>query len=761
MSRDYLDFDLALTREGTTYAVRVVSSPAGEASAPFVLPFVATELAQFMIAVGPPRVASRRLVPVAARVGGVKDYGRRLGDALLTGPVRDAFTSSLDTAGAQGKDLRVRLRLDAVPELDPVPWEYVYDTRLERFLTLSQETPVVRLLDSLKRPPAVLVESPLRVLVMISSPSDMPELAVEREKQLLLATTADMVKSGQLAVTVLDTATLTALQRALLGDYHVFHFIGHGGFDDDAQEGVLVLERDDGTSHRVSGNRLGTLLHDARNMQLAVLNACEGARTSGRDAFSGVGQALVRQGLPAVVAMQTEISDRAALVFSHEFYWFLTQGLGIDAAMCEVRKAMAVSDEASEWGTAVLLRSGTDQPFTFTGSPSAVASPETRLESLYDAARVAISAGAPGTAQPLLEQITAESPDFRDATLLLDRVRPPEPGNGSVTTDTRHKVVEATPVVDDDLSRLPPPQQRQAPPPPPPPPPTTGRSEGGSTAGDARPSGLRRVLTWVGAVIGVLVLAFAGFTWWYSTSSSVAKACGSASVFPTVPEDAVTLGCATTAPEIDGSFADWDGVPERSLATQVFPGQPKPGPDDLQATWQGQWDSRFLYLRLTVDDAQRRTVEANKPTQFWQGDGVSFEFGPDVSTLPPSTKPRSGKDFHVMVGVTPLGGLASFNMANAGAIRAGGALSDVILSRTDRPGGYDVEMAVPWADVGLSTPPERGSLWAMNVNVSDAVNSTTTWKLARMISSNPVRTGTNQGFPATWQHLVLDDDAGS
>ena len=194
MSRDYLDFDLALTRDGPAYAVRVVSSPVGEATAPFVLPFVATELAQFMIAVGPPRVASRRLVPVAARVGGVKDYGRRLGDALLNGPVLDAFTASLDAAAAQDKDLRVRLRLDAVPELDPVPWEYVYDSRLERFLTLSQQTPVVRLLDSLKRPPAVTVVSPLRVLVMISSPSDMPELAVDREKQLLLATTGDMVK---------------------------------------------------------------------------------------------------------------------------------------------------------------------------------------------------------------------------------------------------------------------------------------------------------------------------------------------------------------------------------------------------------------------------------------------------------------------------------------------------------------------------------------------------------------------------------------
>ena len=50
----------------------------------------------------------------------------------------------------------MRLRLDAVPELDPVPWEYLYDSAgSSRFLTLSQETPVVRLLDSLERPPAV------------------------------------------------------------------------------------------------------------------------------------------------------------------------------------------------------------------------------------------------------------------------------------------------------------------------------------------------------------------------------------------------------------------------------------------------------------------------------------------------------------------------------------------------------------------------------------------------------------------------------
>src|SRR6478735_1567348 len=366
MSGDYLDFDIALTREGQGYAAHVLDSPAGQASTPFTLPFGAADLARFMVAVGPPRVTSRRLVPAESRVVDVREYGRRLADALLAGDVGRAFRDSLATATAQGRDLRLRLRLDAVPDLDPVPWEYLYDKGLERFVALSQETPVVRLLDALDRPPVVTVEPPLRVLVMVSSPSDLEPLAVDREKQLLRATTGDLVAAGLLEVVVVEDATLISLQRALLDGYHVFHFIGHGGFDDQAQEG-----------------------------------------------------------LPAVVAMQTEISDRAALVFSHEFYWFLTRGLGIDAAMCEVRKAMAVSDEAAEWGTAVLLRSGSDQPFAFTTSATAVTErPDSRLESLYDAAKGALLARAPATALPLLEQIAAEHPDYQDVTQLLERVRP-------------------------------------------------------------------------------------------------------------------------------------------------------------------------------------------------------------------------------------------------------------------------------------------------------------------------------------------------
>lgn len=427
MPGDYLDFDIAIERSDDGYLARVADSPAGAASEPFALPFDAPELAEFIVAVGPPRLPSRRLMPAETRLASVEDYGARLGDALLAGAVGQALSESLERAHTEAKGLRVGLRLAAVPELDSVPWEYVYSTRLARFLTLSNETPVVRRLDAAAPTWPVAVEPPLRVLAMASSPTDVPPIDGDRELELLRATTHDLAAAGLLTLDVLPDATYQSLQRALLDTHHVFHFIGHGLFDTAAATGVLVLERPDGTAHRVTGSQLGTLLHDAPGLQLVVLNSCEAARTSGRNAFSGVAQTLVQQGLPAVVAMQTEISDRAALAFSHEFYYFLSRGLPVERAICEVRKAMAIADGAAEWGTPVLLRSGTDQPFAFTTTaPVAEPTRSQRWDSLYEAADRALATGAESTARPMLEQLEAEVPGYRDVAQLLERVRPAE-----------------------------------------------------------------------------------------------------------------------------------------------------------------------------------------------------------------------------------------------------------------------------------------------------------------------------------------------
>jgi uncharacterized membrane protein HdeD (DUF308 family) len=89
------------------------------------------------------------------------------------------------------------------------------------------------------------------------------------------------------------------------------------------------------------------------------LNSCEGARGSESDAFSSTAATLVRRGIPAVVAMQYEITDRAAIEFSRDFYEALADSLPVDAAVTEARAAVSM-DSMLEWGTPVLYMHSPD-----------------------------------------------------------------------------------------------------------------------------------------------------------------------------------------------------------------------------------------------------------------------------------------------------------------------------------------------------------------------------------------------------------------
>ena len=107
------------------------------------------------------------------------------------------------------------------------------------------------------------------------------------------------------------------------------------------------------------------MIRGHRSLRLVVLNACEGARSARDDPFGGVAQALVRQGIPAVIAMQFEISDPAALVFSQSFYQAIADGLPVDVATLEARRAMFAEGNEIEWATPVLyLRSPDGRVFT-------------------------------------------------------------------------------------------------------------------------------------------------------------------------------------------------------------------------------------------------------------------------------------------------------------------------------------------------------------------------------------------------------------
>ncbi len=200
------------------------------------------------------------------------------------------------------------------------------------------------------------VVAPLRLLVLTSSPADYPPLNVERECGNLSQALGELLTNGQLEITWLKSATMESLAEALLRqEFHVFHFIGHGGFEESSNDGVLVFEDLARRGCRVSAERVAILLGNHPTMRLAVLNACEGGRTSIQDPFAGAAMTFVRcAGIPAVVAMQFEITDEASISFSRGLYSAVAAGKRIDAAVTQARLAIFAQGNDIEWATPVL-----------------------------------------------------------------------------------------------------------------------------------------------------------------------------------------------------------------------------------------------------------------------------------------------------------------------------------------------------------------------------------------------------------------------
>ncbi len=291
MSLKYDDFDLQITPVGDHYRV-YLNGPTGQAAADFVLPFTDIDVSNFLGRIGQIRRSTRRAE--APELHAAKDFGGKLFSAVFSGELIAQLRGSVEQSLNSDRGLRIRLRLTDAPELADLPWEFLYDSAQNHFLTTSTETPVVRFLDLPQRIAPLRAALPLRILVVIASPKNLKRLDAEGEWERLQETLADLIRAGNIVLERLPLATLDALRlRARGTPFHIFHFIGHGGFDNIAEDGVLQFEDEKGMSHPVRGELLGMQLHDHRSLRLAVLNACEGARSSRKDPFSGVAQSLL------------------------------------------------------------------------------------------------------------------------------------------------------------------------------------------------------------------------------------------------------------------------------------------------------------------------------------------------------------------------------------------------------------------------------------------------------------------------------------
>jgi hypothetical protein len=355
---NYFDFELEIgPGAGREYPVAVLRSPGGEARETMYFPFDELELQSRLkdLQIALLRSGGKRRRVLAPEEQTVQDFGRALFEALLSGEVRNRYDVSQREAFQRDKGLRLKLRI-APPELAALPWEFLYDPRAAEYLCLSRDTPLVRYLELPQPLRPLAVRPPLHILGVVINPQDQETLDVAHEKQRLAEAVEPLRTENLVTLTWLEEPTWRHLQRALRqGPWHVFHFVGHGGFDPHADEGFIALANESGNTQRLMATQLGRLLADHRTLRLVLLNSCKGAQGSKEDVFSSTAAILMQRGIPAVLAMQREITDQAAIEFARTFYETLADGLPVDAAVAEARKAISLAlPHSVEWGTPVL-----------------------------------------------------------------------------------------------------------------------------------------------------------------------------------------------------------------------------------------------------------------------------------------------------------------------------------------------------------------------------------------------------------------------
>ena len=353
---------------GSSYAVSV-RSPQGEGQGAFQVPRIGKP-DWAGAEPGPDRAGELRhlIVSLPTPEAPALEVGKQLFRALFRGEVASLFHASLGRLQGRHQGLRIDIAIDPrrpeLASLQKLPWELLCRPETEDFLSLSRRTPVVRSLEAHReRRPAIPRPGRLRILAVAASPTDHPKLDLARERKNLEEAWEGQEKNVE--IVFLERGGLEEMRQALLTEpFHILHFMGHGEFEEESSQGVLLFERDDGTGQLFEGRRLAQLLHDFESLRLVLLNAChtaEAVGTHGPNPFAGVASSLVMGGVPAVVAMNGPVSDLAAVAFSRILYQRLAAGDFIEAAVTEGRLAIQRAEPGDGvWATPTLFLRSAD-----------------------------------------------------------------------------------------------------------------------------------------------------------------------------------------------------------------------------------------------------------------------------------------------------------------------------------------------------------------------------------------------------------------
>jgi hypothetical protein len=303
---------------------------------------------------------------LAERKGDPVEYGKALWAMLFES---SQMQRVLDIASANARALNFALRLrlfigfDAL-ELHSVWWETLVDPDTNSPILMREDFVFSRYLDSLVSIPVEPKPAhTLRVLYAVANPVDLDEWEVngrtlgrpDVESPFLPSDVASQLE----VVTLGDhgPVTLNNLIARLREGFDILYLVCHGALAEG--ESRLYLENDSRRTAVVPGDRLVASLRDmVAQPSLIVLASCQSAGTGASSLvgdngeLAALGPRLMDAGVPAVIAMQGNVSENTVRCFMPVLFEHLSRHGQIDRAMAVARGAVR---EQRDWWIPVLF----------------------------------------------------------------------------------------------------------------------------------------------------------------------------------------------------------------------------------------------------------------------------------------------------------------------------------------------------------------------------------------------------------------------
>jgi hypothetical protein len=328
----------------------------------------------------------------AARLRGLEldnaAYGRLLSDSLFADPsIRSMLAEARAGARMAGVPLRLRLFIGpSAHELHTLRWELLRDPEGAGTLATNQSVFFSRYLSSLDwRPVRLRPKGELDVVVAIANPRDLETYQVRGMKLAPIDVAGELARAraGMDAIRVTElasggAATLEKILARIRDGCDILYLVCHGALLDDeprprpedgadntatvvGREPRLWLEDDAGNTAIVAGRELVTRLHEMDQLpRLVVLASCqsagpgeEGSSTDG-GVLAALAPRLIEAGVPAVVAMQGNVTMQTVAQFMPAFFHELQRDGQIDRAMAVARGV--VSGRPDAWAPVLFMR---------------------------------------------------------------------------------------------------------------------------------------------------------------------------------------------------------------------------------------------------------------------------------------------------------------------------------------------------------------------------------------------------------------------